>query len=108
MKAIHKKVESINPEIIEIEDSLNSLQKCIDGHIEMLCLSENVILLLDEEGKIKNKQSNFALQIPKRNFLDVIVGDVLILGVNGPEFRSLTDKECEKYLKIFSKKYIIL
>ena len=108
MKAIYKKVESINPEIIEIEDSLNSLQKCVDGHIEMLCLSENIVLLLDEEGKIKNKQPNFALQIPERNFLDVIVGDVLILGVNGPDFRSLTDKECDKYLKIFSERNIVL
>ena len=83
-------------------------KKHIDGHIEIFYLSENIALLLDEEGKIKNKQPNFVLQIPKRNFLDVIVGDVLVLGTNEPEFRSLTDEECKKYLKIFSGKNIIL
>lgn len=66
------------------------------------------MLLLDEEGKIKNKQPNFVLQIPEIKFLDVIVGDVLILGANEPDFRSLTDEECGKYLKIFSERNIIL
>ena len=56
------------------------LQKIVDGHIEILTLNGNEIMVVNEEGKIHDLPLN--LQATELFGLDVIVGDVLVCNDN--------------------------
>ena len=71
-------------------NKLNEIQKLVDGYIETVTISNEIILICDEEGRIKNKRSNPRLRD--------ICGDFILCGVDGENFRSLTEKE--KYILI--------
>ena len=59
---------------------LRELQKIVDGHIEILTLNGNEIMVVNEEGKIHDLPLN--LQATELFGLDVIVGDVLVCNYN--------------------------
>lgn len=46
------------PFVTEIGNNLESLQKAVDGHIEVLCLEENVLIVCNEEGKCMGLEGN--------------------------------------------------
>lgn len=66
---------------------LTQMQQAVGGYIEFVDLTEDVSLVLDEEGKLKRSPANriaswiadaYTALIPG----DVIVGDVLLVGVS--------------------------
>ena len=59
---------------------LRELQKIVDGHIEILTLNGNEMMVVNEEGKIHDLPLN--LQATELFGLDVIVGDVLVCNDN--------------------------
>lgn len=77
-------------EEIAVLNELNELQKLVGGYIETVTISNEIILICDEEGRIKNKRSNPHLRD--------ICGDFILCGADGENFRSLTEKE--KYILI--------
>ena len=79
------------PVSVDIENSLESLQKQVGGYIEVMHFAHDVALICDEEGKLKGKPYNFGF------CGEVFVGTVLIVGVDGEEFCSLT-ANAEKFL----------
>lgn len=85
-------------EVKEISGSLESLQDCVNGYIEPLCLDVDTILLCNEEGKINGSMPNrFALD-KNDNVIDLIYGDFVIVGVDGDGFTGLTQKQIDEYL----------
>lgn len=65
----------VNGDQIEIQDTeLETLQNAVGGYIEIVNLPNDMILVVDEEGAIKNKEINL-----KASFLygDRIFGDVV-------------------------------
>ena len=70
-----------------IKNDLDTLQKIVGGHIEVIQISETVLAVMDAEGKIKGKAPNFVLRD------DMIVGTVVFAGLEGEDFRSLTEEE---------------
>lgn len=78
MKVIRKK-PGMAPELVEIENSLESLQAEVDGYIECITLWENMVLICDEEGLLKDKPVN-------RYIGWSFAGTVLVVGVDGEEF----------------------
>lgn len=66
--------------IEEVENTLESIQAIVDGHIEVVGLPEGALLVCNEEGKLKMLQPNFYTDG------DVIVGTVAIVGRDGEEF----------------------
>ena len=91
---------------VEIENSLESLQSYVDGYIEVIRPfdDEDVVVILNEEGKIMNLPPNRMLFDESGNVIDIIAGDFLIAGFDeGGEFTSLNETQIRKYTKMFKK-----
>lgn len=80
----------------EKENTLDWLQKQVDGYIEVIPLRHypGYLMVMDEEGKNKGKSVNVTASLlsglaPS----DLIVGDVLIIKEDGEEFTGLTSEE---------------
>lgn len=61
--------------------SLTFLQETVDGYIQILKCSNFKYMIIDEEGKLKEKQPNIKATEMVRDILfvdDFIVGDVII------------------------------
>ena len=97
MKAIIKEVGK-EPKVIDIENTLEALQKAIGGYLEAVNVGNGVIMLCDEEGKLKGSKYNFDLGSDK------IVGNVLFTQSDGKEdFADLDDKQIETVMHFFSR-----
>lgn len=84
------------PELItiEAEDTLSALQTAVEGYIETVPITSKLVLVADEEGKLKGKEPNIALE--SRGWVyDVCVGTLAVVGItdDGEEFRELTKQE---------------
>ena len=77
-------------EVAEVENTLDALQKAVGGYIETLPIvatdtSEEAVMVMDEEGRLKGKERNIAICGTD------IVGTVLICGQDGDEFTDVPD-----------------
>lgn len=72
-------------ELVETDTELKTLQQIVNGYIEAVDLGD-VVLAMDEEGKLKGKDLNrratqFLYKVaPQYEFVDVLVGTVVIFG----------------------------
>lgn len=99
MKAIKIPVEG-KAEIIEIEgetvgEQLKSLQKLVGGHITTVTIAEDCCLVCDDEGLLKDKPVN-------ENLGGRLVGDVLVVGVNGDDFTDVPEPMIEMMKERFN------
>lgn len=92
MRILYKAVGKA-PEVKEVENTLEALQELVEGYIEVVRVG-NVYdgalrFIVNEEGRLRGM---------KRNVFTMdgdLCGPVLLLGVDGEDFRSLTDSEVE-------------
>jgi len=84
----------------DIDNTLEALQEAVGGYIETVRITEKIVIVCNEEGKLKNLPKNrelvWKLGDEKKQIVvnrDILVGDALICGVKGDEFRSLTARE---------------
>lgn len=85
---------SRNPVAVEIENELKAMQDIVDGYIETIKLRENVVIVCNEEGKLRSLQPNRVVGN------DVIVGTFFICGTKGANFCSLTEEQIKEYQNI--------
>ncbi len=88
-------------QVVKIDDSLESLQALVGGYIETIWLSDDVILVVNEEGKLQNLSTNFVVLAGSGvgvEILDTIVGDAFFVSRAGEDFVSL-DKMQIKAIK---------
>lgn len=79
MKAFKKAVGEPWTEI-DIDNTLEALQKAVGGYIECVSLATDMCLIVDEEGLLKGKEYNV-------DFCGMpLVGTVLLVGVDGDDF----------------------
>ena len=82
-----------DPEVRVVENSLEGIQQIVQGYIECVTLrdkaGEELVLICNEEGKIRNLQMNVI--IPEID--DMIFGTFLIAGTDRDELASLTDEQ---------------
>lgn len=76
-------------EIAEIENTLEAFQEIVGGYIEVMPLIERLVLIVNEEGKLKGLEPNIYVNG------DCLVGTVIVTAVDGEEFRSLTVHEIQ-------------
>lgn len=92
------------PKEIEIDNTLEAKQKLVGGYIEQAFLpkDDSVVLICNEEGKINGLPYNRDIGH------DIIAGNFIIISsdVENGEDKSLSDKQIEKYKKIFNDKSI--
>ena len=102
LKIVLKKVGE-EPKVMNIENTLDAKQKLVDGLIEIARVSEDILLVCNEEGKLENLQPNLVFDY------DYIAGDCFFVGddYDNGDFKSLTDKQIEEVKDICSKRQYI-
>lgn len=83
------------PQVIEIENTLQSLQAVIGGLVEYVSLKDDVDLICNEEGKINNLEYNRAI------IHDIICGTFIIAGHNNGDTVSLSEENIKYYKDYF-------
>lgn len=93
------------PEVIDIDCSLESLQKEVEGPIQAVYpWDDEVVLICNEEGKLYDdcmEKLNRTLDGPYGIPIDIIVGTFLIVGLTEDNFGELLPEFVEKYEKMF-------
>jgi len=91
---IYKKVGQ-RPVVTEVEDDYKAYQGLVGGLFEFLRIDGTLILGMNEDGRMKKLPVNLKLDFNKTVSIhnNEIVGDVFITAEQGPDFRSLTEKE---------------
>ena len=92
MKILYKEPNK-KIEIKDIDGELKTLQNLVGGYIETIPYKDNVIILLDEEGRLKDSQPNIIVPI-----YGDLVGNIVFIGVDGEDFTGLTDNQIEEIL----------
>lgn len=82
MKAVYKQPGQ-PAEIIEIRNELRDLQQAVGGYIEAVTLRSDVVLLCNEEGRLRGLPHNLKF------FGHDFVGPLLLVGTDGEEFCDL-------------------
>lgn len=83
---------------ISIPNELSTLQELVYGYIETIGLDTDLVLICNEDGKLMGLPRNIRLLDKNGKEVDVVCGTVIVTGVDGDEFDSLTDKQIE-YIK---------
>lgn len=77
------------PERMEVENTLEALQKEVEGKIEAVTVCPDLVILCNEEGL-------WLMMKPNRVILGHhFVGPVLFVGVDGDKFCSLSEESME-------------
>ena len=90
--------------VIEMEDSLESMQNLVGGLIEeYMPWEDEVAIICNEEGKMNGLPYNRAVRDETGCILDVIAGDFFICyaPIESERFESMPPELEEKYLKMF-------
>ena len=80
MKVIVKHPHERIGRMKEIPNTLNALQQTVDGHIETVYLGRGLVMVVNEEGKLRGLPVSFKTEY------DIIVGTAIICGQCGDEF----------------------
>lgn len=111
IKAVLLKNKTFN--IIKIDDSLESLQKCVGGYIESVPLNDvlsgaNIVAYCNEEGKLLRLNAE-ALFVQKDGaVVDMICGPIIFTGVTDEgDSASLTDEQIALIRKEFNQEVYI-
>jgi hypothetical protein len=109
MENIRAMVVKADSEVLTVTDhfehSLESLQKAVGGYIEAVSVTHDIVMWVNEEGKLNNLTPNFNLNGIGDLILDVVVGDVVFTGTNGEgDTTSLTYDDVEELKKRFTNR----
>jgi len=85
------------PRRADIPHTLRDMQQTVGGYIEIVTpFDDPVVLVCDEEGKLKGYELNRAI-VGK----DIIAGTFFLAGVEGEDLTDLSDDLVEKYEALF-------
>ncbi len=98
LKVLLKRV-SEEPEIVEIEDTLEAKQELVDGLIELVSVMDDVFLICNEEGKLIDLPPNLVFDY------DYIAGDCFFVGddYKNAGFKNLTEEQIVDVKKFIEK-----
>lgn len=90
MKAIRKK-PGAQPEIIEVDNTLEALQAEVDGYIETVTIASDAVVICNEEGVLRGLPYNC-------RFVGVdFVGTILVVGRSRDEFCDVPEADFLMY-----------
>lgn len=86
----------------EVDNTLESLQREVEGYIEVIYpFEEEICLICNEEGKINGMRLNRAIYGENGDIVDIIAGSAILCGCSEEYFSSLNDEQVQKYQDIF-------
>lgn len=74
IKAIIKRPDELYGHVCNISKSLENLQKIVEGYVETVYLTEDVVILCNEEGLLKNLPKNVKIHDHE------LVGTIIVCG----------------------------
>ena len=87
---------------IELGTELEDMQKAVGGDIEPFYpVDEAVAIVCCDEGKYNGMLPNRAVYGENGEMLDIIFGSFFVCDCSGESFGSLSDKQIERYQKMF-------
>ena len=84
IRAIVKRPDELYGHVCNISNSLENLQKIVGGYIETVYLTDEVVIICNEEGKLQHLPFNMNLHG------DELVGTIIVCGIEGDELSDLT------------------
>ena len=102
IRIVLKKVAK-EPKVMNIENTLEAKQKLVNGLIEVVPITDDILLICNEEGKLENLLPNLVFDY------DYIVGDCFFIGddFENEGFKSLTDEQVKEVFDICKKRQFI-
>lgn len=94
---IIKKAVGEVPVIMEIANELVAYNQIVGGYIECVYLNNNIILVVNEEGKLDGLKKNFYMS----SLQDMIVGDVFFTTAKREDFVNLNENQINIIMKWF-------
>lgn len=85
----------------EIENSLRTLQEYVGGDIQTVPLTQGLLIICNDDGKILGLPVNRAITDGAERVYDIVMGNALVVRTDGEEFASVTEADIsiiEKYL----------
>ena len=76
-------------EVREIEDKLEIYQELVDGHIEVYQFTDDLIIICDEEAKLKEKQVLALVSNQYSQRLEPIAGNFIVCRIDEEDFAGL-------------------
>jgi hypothetical protein len=93
--------------VARIANDLKTLQTIVGGYIEVIRIDSNpVVIVCNDSGKITELPPNRCLRMKKPSrgyyeYVDIIYGTFLVVGVCEPEFVSVPEELIDQYLEMF-------
>lgn len=87
------------PKTIELENTLDAMQKAVEGYIEEIYIADDIALICNEVGKINSLPLNRAIYDDNGKIVDIIAGSFFIAYAPGDSenFLSLSDEQIREY-----------
>lgn len=98
-------------EVIKLPNTLKAKQNFVGGYIEAAYPSSDPIaVIVNEEGKINGLPLNRAIYNDEGEMVDVVCGNMMIVGLTEDDFGSLRGEMLEKYTEKFKhpEKFMLL
>lgn len=90
------------PQPVQIGCELEDLQDIVGGDIEAVSpFNEPVALIMDENGKMSEKEWNRALRDEHGKIYDIVAGDFLVVGLGEEDFCSLSPDMMRRFEEHF-------
>ena len=91
IKCIVKRPDEHFGHVAWISDSLENLQKSVGGYIETVTLDNGVVLICNEEGRLRDMPYNFTLRRMRGvvTVQNAIFGTVIACGADDDEFADI-------------------
>ena len=80
IKAFIKRPDEEYGHSTSVSNTLENFQRNVGGYIEVVGIAPGVVVVCDEEGRLKGKPYNCTI------FGIDFVGDIVVVGVDGEEF----------------------
>ena len=80
------------------ENTLEAFQEAVDGYIEAVTIAEDVVIICNEEGRLRGLPFNV-------NVCGIgFVGTIVAVGVKGDEFASLKSRHVPSVMRLLTGK----
>jgi len=90
------------PYTTDLNNSLDNLQKTVDGYIQVLYpFDDTAGIICNEEAKLTGLPLNRALRDEDGTIYDIIAGTFIIAGLTEDDFCNLSDSQLDEYTKMF-------
>lgn len=98
IKVVVKKPGYTHGQIVEIDNRLEELQSIVEGYIEVFPLTEDILIILNEEGKLQDLKPN--IFVSNGEGFELIVGNIVIVADKGEDFGSLNDEQMDQLYEL--------